>query len=424
MSVEQNLAPISTPAAGDGVARIIGGVGGIRFQWQELERGAQLVSAAAEELAYVAEVVAGMGVRLSALQVLSQGSDAANAASGAIGAAAAEAVSLARQRVLDCSSELSGVGDRIRWSRLAYEGADAAVRGLLGDFRMGVGPLGPMPPIAAPLTVEHIRTETTRMDGTVDSLLAQVSHTTDEPGNAFEVLEVHGQDGPTYVVVIPGSEGSDWEHPFSFYGIGEARYGNSEYVHDAIVHALEEVGAKADADVVLVGYSQGGMHAMNLANSGSLPERYSVELVVTAGSPVEREEAPEGTSFLHLAHAWDAVPHADLLPHEDRPNQVSVVFDHHTGLDEGEEFGLGPAHKIDSYREGARAVDMSTHPSIAPITAALGTAVAGSAARRHVFQVTRPPLIGPQPAPSAAPPSERKGREVLAPRTGDRSRDK
>jgi hypothetical protein len=184
------------------------------------------------------------------------------------------------------------------------------------------------------------------------------------------------------------------------------------------------VGAEENASVILMGYSQGGMHAMNLANSGSLPEKYSVELVVTAGSPVEREEAPAETSFLHLAHTWDFVPHADLLPQEDRRNQVSVILDHHARLSEGEDVGLGPAHKINSYREGARAVDMSSHPSLAPITAVLGTAVAGSTARRHIFQVTRPPLIGPQPAPAGTPVNERKGRDGLAPGAGDRSRDK
>ena len=424
MSNEYELSPVDSPPDVDGVARVIGGVGGIRFQWEELGRGARIVDDASGELANVAETVAAMGVRLSAVQLLAAPNIAGSGASMASGAAAAEAISMAHQRLVDSSSELKGAADKIRLSRFTYEAADVVVRGLIGDIRTSSDPFGPLPLVGAPLTVKHTRSETTRLDGTVDDLLAQVSHATDEPGNAFEVLEVEGESGPTYIVVIPGSEGSSWEEPFSFYGVVEAKDGNSRYVHDAVARALEEVGAEESASVILVGYSQGGMHAMNLANSGPLPEKYSIEHVVTAGSPVEREEAPERTTFLHLAHTWDAVPHADLVARDDRPNQVSVVLDHHAKLAKGEDFGFGPAHKIDSYRQGAQAVDMSSHPSIAPITAALSAAVAGSTAKRHVFQITRPPLIGPQPAPTSTPFNARRGKGELPPGSGDRSRDK
>ncbi|GAB3552376.1 hypothetical protein GCM10027404_22790 [Arthrobacter tumbae] len=420
MSTEHDLTPVHTPPDVDGVARVIGGVGDIRFQWEELDRGAQIVGDAAEELSSVAEAVASMDVRLSALQLMTAGNVDATAASFSSGAAAAEAIVLAHQKILDSSSELRNAADKIRLSRFAYEAADVVVRGLIGDIRTVGVPSGSALLLAAPLSLEHTRSETTRLDGTVDDLLAQVSHATKEPGSAFEVLEVAGESGPTYVVVIPGSEGSSWEEPFSFHGVTEARAVDSAYVGDAVGRALEEVDAAKGADVVLVGYSQGGMHAMNLANSGPVAEKYSIAHVVTAGSPVELEEAPEGTTFLHLAHTWDIVPHVDLVPREDQPNQVSVVLDHQAKLREGEDFGFGPAHKIDSYREGARAVDLSSHPSIAPITAALGAAVAGSTAKRHVFQVTRPPLLGPQPAPRNEP----KLTPGLSSGSGDRSRDK
>lgn len=408
MSNEHGLTPVHTPPDVEGVARVIGGVGDIRFQWDELDRGAQIVCDAADELGSAAEAAAAVEMRLSALQLLPAAAVAASAASFPSGEAAAEAIGLARQRLSESSSELRLTGDKIRRSRFAYEAADVVVRGFIGDHLVAADFRASPPLIAAPLTLEHTKTETTRLDGTIDNLLAEVSRVSAEPGNAFEVLEVDGESGPNYVVVIPGSEGSSWEEPFSFYGIVEARDGNSGYVKDAVARALEEVGAEEGAAVSLVGYSQGGMHAMNLANSGPLPEKYSIEHVVTAGSPVEREETPENTTFLHLVHTWDVVPHADLLPHEDKPNQVSVVLDHHARLREGEDFGFGPAHKIDSYREGAQAVDLSSHPSIAPITAALGAAVAGSTAKRHVFQVTRPPLISPQPAPANAAPNDRK----------------
>ncbi|KRF08926.1 hypothetical protein ASH00_04400 [Arthrobacter sp. Soil782] len=423
MSTEHDLTPVHTSPDVDGVARVIGGVGGIRFQWEELDRGAQIVGDAGQELSSVAETVAAVDARLSTLQLMAAGNVVATAASFSSGAAAAEAINLARRRLLDSTSELRSTADKIRLSRFAYEAADVVVRGLIGDTRTAGDPFGSFPLVAAPLTVEHTRSEAAHLDGTVDNLLAQVSHASAEPGSAFEILEVAGESESTYVVVIPGSEGSSWEEPFSFHGVAEARGMNSAYVGDAVARALEGVDAEEGATVVLVGYSQGGMHAMNLANSGPVSEKYSIAQVVTAGSPVELEETPDETTFLHLAHTWDIVPHVDLLPREDQPNQVSVVLDHHAKLAEGEEFGLGPAHKIDSYREGAQAVDLSTHPSIAPVTAALGAAVTGASAKRHVFQITRPSLLGTQPAPPNAPRSERKLGPVLTPGSGDRTRN-
>lgn len=424
MRGEHDLAPVATPPDVDGVARIIGGAGGIRFQWQELDWGAQVVGDAAEELVDVAEVVAGLGVRLSALQVLNARTSAAGVHAFSTGGAAADAVGVAQQQIRSSSAELRGTADRIRWSRAAYEAAELMVRAAIDDSPLGRVPDEPLSIVVSPLNVRRTSSEGTCVSGTVDNLLEEVSRAAAEPGNAFEVLEVQGESGPTYVVVIPGSEGWTWENPFSFVGIVEAMSGNSEYVQDAVMRALDEVGAEKGATVVLAGYSQGGMHAMNLANSGPLPEKYEVDLVVTAGSPVEREAATEGTRFLHLSHTLDAVPHADLLPHEDRPNQVSVVLDHKVGLREGEDFGLGPAHKINSYREGAQAVDLSTHPSIAPITAALGTAVAGSTATRHMFQVTRPPLIGPQAVRAGDSMGPRDMKERSAPGSSDRPGNK
>ncbi|WP_299168707.1 hypothetical protein [uncultured Arthrobacter sp.] len=412
--------PVIPPADVDGIARVIGGVGGIRFQWEELDRGAQIVRNAAEELRRIWLNLTWIEMRFLAARTM--GNVLAAGVPSAAGMAAAEGIRAGLQRVSEGSSTLEETADKIARSRMAYEFAEFATTDHLS---LAVANLLPSAPyVSRPLLVERTRTDSIPLEGTMDGLLSRVSPAKGEPGSSFEVLEVAGESGPTYVVVIPGTEGADPALPFSAGGIVEAKFEDSEYINDAVASALVEVGAENDADVMLVGYSQGGMHAVNLANSGKVSENYSVNLVLTAGSPITEEKAPEGTTFLHLAHKDDRVPTWNFAPPADRPNQVSVVLDHNTGRPEWEDSGFGPPHNIDSYRHGAQAVDESSHPSIAPITAALGAAVTGATARRHVFQITRPPLINPQLLPAAPAHQHRQVKEGSAPGAGDRARDK
>lgn len=393
MGSQQDLAPVLTPVDVPGIASITGGAGGIRFQWEELDKGARIVDEAAAELRRIEGSVSLIDAQLGSLQTTLNGAfPALPGIAASSGAAALEGLGAARQRIAQGSSELVGVADKIRLSRFGYELTEALVSEVVGRARSSQELS--LPFISPPLSLQHTRTEETELDGTVDNLLEQAAHAGAEPGAALEVIEVNRETGASYVVVIPGTEGTSWENPFSPVGIGEAALGKSEHVNDAAVRALEQVGAEQGADVILLGYSQGGMHAMNMANSGPLREKYSVEMVVTAGSPVSLEATAEETLYLHLAHEEDAIPNLDPRPAQDHANQVSVVLDHNVEPPVGEQPLLGASHRLGSYQEGARAVDASDHPSLVPITSALGSAVAGASAKRHVFEVTRPPLIG------------------------------
>lgn len=409
MTAGHNLAPVHNPPDVDGVAKVIGGVGGIRFQWEELEAGARIVTDAAKDLEGVwrdiKQVELGLSVARMGNDLMSPGMPVA------LGASAAEEIQTVLQKLAEGSSNLEETAGRIRRSRLAYELAEIATRDHLSHAAAQLLPSAPY--ASTPLTLQRTGSDSVVLQGSVEGLLSQVPHAAAEPGSAFEVLEVQGKSEPTYVVVIPGTEMRSPELPFGPGGVVEAKLADSEYVGAAVASALEEVGAEEGAHVVLVGYSQGGMHAVNLANSGRVGDHYSVEFVLTAGSPIAEEDVPTGTTFLHLAHEKDHIPALNLVPVADRPNQVSVVLDHQLKHGEG-------AHKIDSYRQGAQAVDLSSHPSIAPVTAALGTVVAGGVAKRHVFQLTRSPFTGAQPASPKEPVSEPRMREGSAPRAGDR----
>ncbi len=73
-----------------------------------------------------------------------------------------------------------------------------------------------------------------------------------------------------YVVVIPGTQaGGDMggNNPFDEAGIAEGLGHRSAEVNAAVLEALQAAGAENGAPVVAVGYSQGGIHAMNLATN-------------------------------------------------------------------------------------------------------------------------------------------------------------
>lgn len=376
----------------EGVAEVIGGVAGIRFQWEELDRGAEIVDRAAEEVGQAAAHVGWIGGGLTALQFLGVGP-----VDSFVGTTALDSVRAVERLLHVTASELGGTADKVREARFKYDCAELFVDRRLSSLSAA---LNITPFLSTPLVVTKTETSHIRVSGTVEGLLSRVPEVRKEEGSAFEVLEVEGEEGPTYVVVLQGTEGGEWEAPFSAFGIAEAEFADSSYVNEAVASGLRESGAPAGANVVLVGYSQGGMHAMNLANGGAVHDNYTVSSVITAGSPTDDEAAPEGTTYLHLKHELDAVPLADMLPAKDARNQVSVYLDGPVHLEPGEEAGLGPAHKLRFYQEGARAVDASAHPSVVPVTAALGTALAGGVAKRHVFSVTRPPVLPAPPAPA------------------------
>ncbi|NJC24068.1 pimeloyl-ACP methyl ester carboxylesterase [Arthrobacter pigmenti] len=394
--MSDDLLPVVARPDQDAIARVVGGAGGIRFQWEELDRGVQVIQNAAERMREVMDGVGWMAVGVTRLQ-----SCPAGVKVYAAGSRALDSVHAAQASVQAAEAELQETADRIRLSRVGYAMAELEVHlrfAALAPIQDLSDSVSSLPFLSSHLRVQKTGTSEVALSGTVEGLLARVSQVEGEPGSAFEVLEVEGESGLTYVVVLQGTEGSEWANAFSAVGVTEAEQADSLYVNDAVARGLEEAGAPEGANVVLVGYSQGGMHAMNLANSGPVQEKYSVSTVITAGSPTDDEAAPESTNYLHLKHELDAVPWADMQPKADARNQVTVVQDNPVFLLPGEDFGLGPAHKLRSYEAGARAVDDSAHPSIAPITAALGAAVVGSTAKRHVFSVTRPSLF-PAPTP-------------------------
>lgn len=126
--------------------------------------------------------------------------------------------------------------------------------------------------------------------------MKQVQHMKDSSG--YYVEQVLGEDGKTrYIVYINGTDAADGQTKGSNI---PAMLGQLD---EAQVKALEKLIQPPGSEVMLVGYSQGGMDAQNIAKSG----RLNVQQVVTYGSPVRTDLDVPAT---HLRAGGDPVPHS------------------------------------------------------------------------------------------------------------------
>ncbi|MEJ5913303.1 hypothetical protein [Pseudokineococcus sp. 1T1Z-3] len=153
----------------------------------------------------------------------------------------------------------------------------------------------------------------------------------------------------------------------------------------SVVLALQEAGARPQDQVLLVGYSQGGIVAAQLAADPALREVARVDAVLTAGAPVGGFDLPDDVAVLSLEHEEDWIRATDGEANPATPARTTVSRDlTATGdLDLADLRADGmAAHDLDLYRETAALVDASDDPSlvayserVAPYLAAPGTSV-------------------------------------------------
>lgn len=233
-----------------------------------------------------------------------------------------------------------------------------------------------------------------------------------DPG-VVEVLRVkpaHG--GPdVFVVTLPGTQPGGrmaGENPFDNYGIAEGRAADSRFVSVAVAEALRQAKAEAGDAVILVGYSQGGIHAAHAAGYLRESSGLDVRYVLTAAAPTGDADIPPEIQALHLEHVQDWVPGADGTSNPDALNRVTMTLTDDAPVLPGP-VGLGPAHKLPVYLDGAAAADASGDPSLRASLAGVGAVVgAGSLATRELYRFrrknSRPPIqVVPKGPPSHLP---------------------
>lgn len=243
-----------------------------------------------------------------------------------------------------------------------------------------------------------------------------------DPG-VIEVLRLEGPEGPVFVVTLPGTQAGGLtagENPFDTYGVVESRAHQSRYLAAAVAEALRQAELEAGDAVILVGYSQGGIHAANAVGPIQDTTGAEVRYLLTAAAPAGDAEIPAGTQALHLEHVLDWVPGADGTSNPDRPNRVTMTLGGPVPGVAVEDQGLGPAHKLPVYTAGAAAADASTDPSLRESLDGLAAVMgAGGTATRQLYRLSRaaPPFAAV--VPKGAPQQAHKPAQQQAPPRAD-----
>ncbi|MGY3319245.1 hypothetical protein [Arthrobacter sp. TE12232] len=449
---------VSAPPS-DGSLRIRGGIGGLSFQFEELLAGAAALDALVRQLQSVELEADTVKHALFPYQ-----SDSYTSGSNAIIAVGEAGRDVGRVR-----SQLQRIGDDVRASHREYEFAEArnalflrlgfhgaeygaapepfalpGVRGVVEDWvatapRNLAALLGLPAPLAAvlgalsgpadvrslvrdvseapgleflkprPVSIVGRETYSAAVDLSPAGLLRRAG-TVGQQGGQIEVIEVDGGARPAWVVIIPGTQldgPPEGANPFDPAGVAEALGYDSASTGAAIREALRQAGAAAGDQLVAVGYSQGGIHAMNLSRDRAVLADYDLKFVLTAGSPVGGITPEPGIRSLHLEHAQDWVPGADGLANPDTRDRVTVTLTNPLEMPPLKDFGLGPGHRLENYADGAELIsasrDNTLRDSTAALAAVVGTGGAATVTRFSLRREARPTSRGVPMAPGPAP---------------------
>ncbi|RJT77740.1 hypothetical protein D6T63_14410 [Arthrobacter cheniae] len=422
----------------DGSMDIRGGVGGIRFQWDELDHAARVLALLSADTADVATALGHLDADVAELPWRIMHLRPTGGVAGPYYQAARAQLGSAWSSAAENGRLLATTEERLRVSLRAYRLADTAAVAATEAARSGTGAtaralargamiggalqVGPIDLRGASFGAGGSHTSgagssfgaVVAFDGTVEGVVKRVAAVEAEGAGTFEVLRLGTDADPVYMVVLPGTQtrlvdGVAGSNPFDAGGVAEALAEDSRYTEAAVLEALAQAGARQGDALMLAGYSQGGMHAVNLAGSGGLGGQYDVQLVLTVGSPTGWQKTNSG-EYLHLEHAADAVPGLDSSPNGDDRHRTTVTLTHpvpplgQAADGSPEPWGLGPAHKLKNYAEGARLVDASSAPSLVLATALLATAGARGTAHRSTFTAVRRVHPKVKPGPGATPP--------------------
>lgn len=153
----------------------------------------------------------------------------------------------------------------------------------------------------------------TLMQGVADAYAAGGA---EGSGGDVRITTVTNADGRVgYVVAIPGTE--DWSP--AARGTVRDLTANLDLMASRPTAAVESVreamaaaGVPHGAPVLLVGHSQGGIIAGELATDAGFREQYDVSHVLAFGAPVDHLDFDSSTRVLQVQHEHDVVPRLDL----------------------------------------------------------------------------------------------------------------
>ncbi len=214
----------------------------------------------------------------------------------------------------------------------------------------------------------------------IGSMLDRVGDLEDQPSASIAVQRVAGRDGVArYVVVLSGMRSmTSTSDPEDLLGSGAAVVRTTTNYTTCVRQAIDAALVPRGAQVLLVGHSEGGIVAMDLAGDPAFNGgRVRVTQVVAAGSPISSKPvAPgSGTRVLGIENVNDIVTHLDA----DDPPASRQSVERLTYRFADDEHNIVASHDVTLYAHQAAALADSPNPLMIDVQAGLRPFMDGSA---------------------------------------------
>lgn len=189
--------------------------------------------------------------------------------------------------------------------------------------------------------------------------LVATSYGSAAPGTEPGTVTIQRLDRPdgtrSWVVAVPGTQtmAMSGTVPTDMGTNLRLEAGLADTMTAGVLAAMRQAGIPAGQPVTLVGHSQGGMVAMNVASRAG--KEFTVGAVVTAGSPDVPAQLPSTVPVIRMEHVEDGTARLDGAPTRVTP-QVTAIARELAEDGEGTP-DWGSAHGIKNYVETGRRVD-------------------------------------------------------------------
>jgi len=214
----------------------------------------------------------------------------------------------------------------------------------------------------------------------IGSMLYRVADLEDQSTASIAVQRVTGGDGVArYVVVLSGMRSmTTTSDPEDLLGSGAALVGTTTNYTTCVREAIDAALVPRGAEVLLVGHSEGGIVAMDLAGDPAFNGgRVRVEQVVAAGSPISSKPVARGsgTRVLSIENVNDIVTHLDAAD----PPSSHQSLERLTYRFADDEHDIVGSHDVLLYARQAAGLADSPNPLMIGVQAGLRPFMGGSA---------------------------------------------
>ena len=219
-----------------------------------------------------------------------------------------------------------------------YAGVEAKLAGEFSDDRFSVGELVAASAVATGVFGSPVAWTKRLPSGQValapnslEQIGARLRVLSDARHPVIRVEEYQtGGAANRFIVYLPGTQnlGASNSNPLDMRSNLQLLAGQSSAASRAVDIAIRRAGVGPSDQVMLVGYSQGGLIATHLAKqslAGKLD--YRVTQLVTVGSPIGANSPVSLPSVLSIENESDFVPHLDLISNPKSPNWLTLEKD-------------------------------------------------------------------------------------------------